>query len=168
VCEDDAVFRADIAERWRSIERLLPNDWDLVLFGYNFDSGITMDLIPGVQSFRSSFDNRPVDEAAIERFRDCVQPVLLTKLENAFGLPAYAVSPAGAARLLNTCFPMRNEEFFVPCLNRHLRAGSMDSLMNNYYRNWQAFATFPPLVLSVNDKAKSDTDRTPSDAADGA
>lgn len=159
ICEDDAVFRLDFYSQWMIILSQLPTDWDIVLFGYNFDSAISMELIPGVQSFLSAFDNKPIDSRMLSQFRQCFQGVLLRRLANAFGTLAYAVSPKGAEKLLNSCFPLRNDVVPIPCLHRAVRAFSLDCLMNKYYRDWNAYAAFPPLAVTPNDKLQSDTSR---------
>ena len=157
VCEDDAVFRHDFVAQWQMAHSQLPADWDFMLFGYNFDSAISMELIPGVQSFLASFDNCPIGAASLRQFRMCFQPSLVRELSNAFGLPAYAVSPRGAEKVLKACFPLRNEQVPIPCLRRIIRAFSIDCLLNLHYGKWNAFASFPPLVCTPNDKTQSDT-----------
>jgi GR25 family glycosyltransferase involved in LPS biosynthesis len=159
VCEDDAVFRHDFVAQWQMAHSQLPADWDFMLFGYNFDSAISMELIPGVQSYLSSFDNRPIDTESLRQFRMCFQPSLVRRLSNAFGTPAYAVSPHGAEKVLKACFPLRNVQVPIPCLRRVLRAFSIDCLLNLHYDSWSAFASFPPLVVTPNDKTQSDTAR---------
>jgi GR25 family glycosyltransferase involved in LPS biosynthesis len=159
VCEDDAIFRHDFVTQWQIAHAQLPVDWDFMLFGYNFDSAISMELIPGIQSYLSSFDNRPISTVSLRQFRHCFQPSLVRRLDNAFGTPAYAVSPCGAEKVLKACFPLRSVQVPVPSLRRTIRAFSIDCLLNLHYGKWSAFASFPPLVVTPNDKTQSDTSR---------
>ena len=110
-----------------------------------------------MQRILSWFDNRPLDEEAIQRFRESRGPVLVRKLFNAFGSLAYVISPRGAERFVHECFPLCNHNIPIACLQRVVRAFSIDCMMNRRYRHWNAFAVFPPLAISPNDKALSDT-----------
>ena len=157
ICEDDAVFRNDFASRWDSLLKHLPANWDLVLFGYNFDSALAVEIVPGVQQMHGHFNNRPIEVGEIAAFQQISQPVILVKLLNAFGSLAYALSPSGAAKILRDCFPLRPDVVTVGGLGRSFPAFSLDCLMNRYYPSWNAFAVFPPLAISPNDKSTSDT-----------
>ena len=157
VCEDDAVLRMDFAHKWHELSPQLPAEWDIVLFGYNFDSALAIELIPGVQRFLGWFDNRPIDPSAAGRFQESLQPVLLLKLLNAFGTLSYAMSSRGAEKFINGCFPLRNDRIPIPPLRRIVPAFSLDCMMNKHYHRWNAFAAFPPLAISPNDKSRSDT-----------
>jgi GR25 family glycosyltransferase involved in LPS biosynthesis len=157
ICEDDAVFRHDFATRWRELLTTLPAHWDIVLLGYNFDSTLGLELIPGVEQWHGVFDDRPIAEPEIQRFQQARQPVLLAKLIHAFGTLAYALSPRGAAKILRDCFPLSRDVITVPGLHRSFPSYSLDCLMNRRYAEWNAYAVFPPLAISPNDKASSDT-----------
>ena len=77
-------------------------------------------------------------------------------LRNAFGVLCYAISPKGAKILLKKCFPLHNETFHVPALDRQLTTFTLDCLMNRYYRDMQSFVAFPPIAVSPNEKSTSD------------
>ena len=48
ICEDDAIFNRDFLHAADKVISRLPTDWDLVLWGWNFDASLMMDLLPGV------------------------------------------------------------------------------------------------------------------------
>ncbi len=50
MAEDDAVFREDfVAAQAEFLDKLLPG-WDFVLWGWNFDSMLSVRILPGVPS----------------------------------------------------------------------------------------------------------------------
>lgn len=152
VLEDDAVVAPGLHD---CLEQILPRldlmtaPWDILLLGYNTDSAVDLQLSPGM-SFRGHFSlKNPTPEQIQEvlgRPGDCAAH----RLNNAFGTCGYVVSPAGARRLLNWCFPLRDEQFLVPSLKRMLVASSIDGLMNAIYPQLSAHCCVPPLVLSSN------------------
>ena len=48
VAEDDAIFRNDFAAAAEASMDALPEDWDFVLWGWNFNSVLCVDLLPGI------------------------------------------------------------------------------------------------------------------------
>ena len=51
----------------------------------------------------------------------------------------------------------------VPGLKRSLANFTLDMVMNNYYRNLNSYACYPPLVMTLNDKSTSDVHPTGTD-----
>jgi len=76
---------------------------------------------------------------------------------HSFGTSAYAVSPTGAAKILDFCFPLSNRSVTVDCLGRTFPAYSIDCLLNHFYGDNLCFAAFPPLAITPHDKTQSDT-----------
>ncbi len=156
VCEDDAVFRKDFRRQFEACTKAIPGDWDLILLGYNFDSVLDAELIPGVECLRARFLKRPLGETELRRFQEATNPVSVLPLRNAFGLPAYAISPAGARHLLAAVFPIHNRPVPVPALSRTIISFSIDATMNGFYRDMAAYVCVPPLVVSPNQKDPHD------------
>jgi GR25 family glycosyltransferase involved in LPS biosynthesis len=155
VAEDDAVFNRYFPEKAPRVIAQLPADWDIILWGWNFDSVLHVGIMGGIREAVMNFDARPLDSRLAEFQAEdyAVQPL---RLVNAFGLVSYSVSPAGARRLLAACFPLRKDAIPIPGLNRHLLNISLDATMNKHYRALRSFACFPPLVWTENDKSTSD------------
>ncbi len=153
VFEDDAIIRDDINQR---LDLLLPTlkDWDYITLGYNTDSVLDLDLAPGMRSMMMFLPKHPTDENAAAFQRSTAQ-VAAIRLNNCFGTPGYVVSPAGALKLLQLCFPMDNRTYPVPALNRMLGVVGVDGMMNTIYNSIEAFACFAPLVVPKNDHATS-------------
>lgn len=152
VCEDDAVLRNDFAAQWEQCLNQLPEDWDILLLGFNFDSIIKFQIIPGVEQLSGRFENRPLDDTRLRCFQATTIPPIVLPLANAFGTPGYAISPKGAQTLLTRCFPLNNGLVTVPLIQRTFAARSIDCLLNIHYQKIKAFVTFPPLVVTPNRK----------------
>ena len=154
IAEDDAVLNHRFSERATKVISSLPENWDIILWGWNFDSILHCEVVPGLKEGVIHFDPAPLREK-LDRFQDTDVDPMPFRLFNAFGLLCYSISPKGARLLLGLCFPLRNELIPVPGLGRQLKNFSLDVLMNKYYRVLKAYVSFPPLAWSENDKATS-------------
>lgn len=152
VCEDDAVIRKDFSEQFSNCLTVLPAEWDILLLGYNFDSFLDVDIIPGIERLSGSFTNKRLTPSRLKLFQNSPYPVSVLPLRNAFGTPGYAVSPSGAKCLLGKVFPLRNLPVRLQYERRTMHAFSMDGLMNRLYGKMKAFACLPPLLVSPNVK----------------
>lgn len=153
VAEDDAVFRADFAERQAELLDALPDHWDFVAWGFNFDSVLTCRL-PFDMPMIASFSRNHVP-GVMQNFRTVLPPVSLCRLEVSFGLPAYTISPAGARRFLKELFPLRNYARQFPLLPKATANEGIDMAMNQLYAGGGCHVAFPPLAATPNDIALS-------------
>lgn len=153
VFEDDAVLRNDIKER---LDFLLSGltSWDYIALGYNTDVALDLEWAPGMRSMMVFQPKYPNDEYAAV-FQVSTAQVAAIRLNNCFGTPGYVMSPVGARKLHQLCFPMDNRSFPVPALNATARAMGIDSMLNTAFASIRAFACFAPLVVSKNDRATS-------------
>lgn len=149
IAEDDAVFRHDFGERRAEVLAGLPPDWDLVLWGWNFDTLLHVHPIGDVSSVAMLFD-QPQLRQAIDAFQPLRDPVRAWRLRMAFGLPAYTLSPRGAARMLQLCFPLKPFTLQVPVLNHRMGNIGVDCATNVAYPQTNSFACFPPLAVTPN------------------
>lgn len=157
ICEDDAILRGDfVSEATRGMEQL-PPQWDFLLFGYNFDSVLDVELIPHLE-LRSQFSKRVFTTSELSDFVANRQPSVCLPMNNGFGFHAYAVSPKGAKQLIELCFPMAGISVGVPALNSIITpAPSIDIIANAHYRRLHAYCMVPPLTISPHDQKQSDT-----------
>ncbi|SEN15018.1 glycosyltransferase family 25 protein [Bradyrhizobium sp. OK095] len=156
VFEDDCTIRYDIIAR---LEALLPSldSWDLLVLGYNTDSVLDLELAQGMKSMMVF---RPVhpDDASDAAFQRSNSQVAAFRLNCCFGPAGTAISPAGASRLLELCFPMDNRPVRIEALgNRMLPTIGLDGMGNSTYRFFKAYACFAPLVVPRNNNATSTT-----------
>jgi glycosyl transferase, family 25 len=158
ICEDDAILRSDFKTVLPQLIDRLPIDWDFVLLGYNFDSATSLEMFPGVvmHSLFSAFAGKLPDERDIAAFVAVKTMPTLLGLHHAFGTCAYTISPKGAKRLLEICFPLSNRSIYIPSLRRTIVSFGLDSLLNTFYTELQAFCLVPPLAISPNDRQNSD------------
>ncbi len=163
VCEDDAVLAADFPGRAGALLEGLGGDWDIVLWGWNFDSTLALRLLPGVRSYVM---HDGLDAAAGVTPADLAAgPARLYPLERAMGTLCYTISPAGAARLLAHCTPIRQMALcFQETAVAFVNVG-IDTMMAATYPALRAHVSLPPLAVSPNDAAASTTGATAPAAA---
>ena len=150
ICEDDAILRQDFASTITKLLSQLPSNWEILLLGYNFDSIIDTEIVPGVD-LRGSFTSNKITGYDHQTFVHTTRIPTILPLNNAFGLCIYAISPQGATTLIQRCFPLPSLAVGVPALNRILYpAESIDAVMNAHYRQLQAFCAIPPIAISPN------------------
>lgn len=154
LAEDDAVFHRDFESLATKTLAKLPPDWDFILWGWNFDSILSFDLLPGVSSCVALFDQASL-RTNVTRYREMpLQPVPY-RLNRAFGVMCQSISPSGAAKLLKHCIPIRPMQTYYPLLNRIIRNGAVDHMMNALYPQINAYVCVPPLAVTENDHAIS-------------
>jgi glycosyl transferase, family 25 len=151
VCEDDAIFNLNYAQSSQSLIDMLPADWDFILWGWNFDSNLLIDFMPGVSGCLCWFDQASL-VAGVETFRTQDIASRPLPLLRAFGAPCYSVSPRGAQALKSACFPIRETEMYFPVIDRHIPNVGIDIGMNLAYPDIKAYAAFPPLVITKNER----------------
>lgn len=165
IFEDDALLCRNFEEESARLLSTLPAQWDVALLGYNFNAPITIEALPGVTRSVITFDEKRMQKnASVFQMQD--RHGVFFRLLQGFGLCAYAVSPAGARRLLEYCIPLRAQEYQQLGLDRMVRNVGIDVVTSYYYAKIEAFGAFPPLALSPNDKSVSTI--SPRAAAQGA
>jgi len=153
IAEDDAIFREDFENARAELLATLQPGWDMVLWGWNFDSVLQLRVLPGMPA-AMAFDQQAM-LAALPGFAFTTTRPQAFRLDIAFGLPAYTVSPGGAKKLLARCFPLTDFTRQVPILPQPVRNEGIDTALTQIYPSTDSYACFPPLALSPNDRAAS-------------
>lgn len=157
VCEDDAILRNDLIEK---LNQDLFNEIDFILLGYNFDSFIIYELIKGmVTSYTSFIENSKINYLDFLKSQDSLKinsSVSFYKLYNGYGVPGYLITPSGAKKLLEMCFPLRVISHFNPIIKRTINTYTLDCIQNVFYSSIDALICVPPLCVTPNDKSTSD------------
>ena len=148
VCEDDAILHTDFAAHTARQLRELPEDWDIMLWGWNFNAALDFELLPGVSPCPVLFDEASL-RAALSRFQDLPISPQPFRLRQALGLPCYSVSPKGAQALREFCVPIRPMQLRLPG-GRRLRNVGIDCMTAGLYPNIFAFVSFPPVSITRN------------------
>ena len=143
---------------------MLGLNWDIIMLGYNTNSILDIEMIPGCD-LRGGFSLAHPTARDLETFAAMTAPVGIYRLRNAFGVCGYIVSPTGAQKLGNACFPLNNRRIMIPALGGALVPYTVDCMMNDAYRTIRAWACFPPLVMTSNDVLSSTTARQPGASA---
>lgn len=154
IVEDDAILRRDFHEQAARAIAGLPDDWDVVVWAWNFDSILSLNVMPEVSQAVVLFDQARMRES-IGNFQAMATAPSLLPLDKCFGTPAYSISPAGARRFMAECFPLKNFQLFFPVLNRTLPNNGIDIAMNRIYGATRSFCSMPPLAVTRNEHAAS-------------
>ncbi len=154
ICEDDAVFHKEFLVVAPKLISTLPADWDLVMWGWNFDSILLYDLMPGISTCLAQFDQEQLRKSINQYQFASVEPYLV-RLLRCFGTVCYSVSARGARRLLDFCFPLRPLFVSFPLISDAFPNNGIDIAMNAIYAELNAFAALPPLVVTANEHGTS-------------
>lgn len=150
IAEDDAIFRLDFEEKNSQLIDTLPSNWDIVLWGWNFDSILSLNVMPNISPVVMLF-NQDQMRASVDAFKASTDTPKLFRLDKCFGMPSYSISPSGARKFKSLCFPLENFNLFFPLLNRSLPNNGLDIAMNRIYSSTNSYACFPPLVITKNE-----------------
>lgn len=154
ICDDDAIFHPNFHDKTKKLIESLDSDWDFILWGWNFDSICSFDMLPGCSPCVGVFNQQTL-RAGISTYQQLNFNPQLFRLNRAFGTVCYSLSPKGAKRLKALTFPLVPLQVFFPILNRHMPNNGIDIAMNAYYTELNAYVSFPPLVITENDHAIS-------------
>jgi glycosyl transferase family 25 len=160
VFEDDAI----VHEQFDTLAPALLDtmgEWDIVLWGWNFDEAVSFDLFPGVPSL-THFSQEDMRKMVHAIQQGPIQPAL-RRLYYGFGLVGYSLSSDGARKLLDRAFPSRPFLYKVPLFGLEFENTGIDSIMSILYSELSAFACVPPLVITRNDHAHSTTHEADAD-----
>jgi glycosyl transferase, family 25 len=170
VFEDDAVIRQDFKSQFTPLTRQLAN-WDFILLGYNTDSVLELSMSPGVDfggvfsvhfpGLSGAFSVRYPTAKHLAEFATAKNPVGLARLSVALGTAGCAITPKGAERLIQCCFPLDNRQVHLRCIDRTFAAYGIDCMLATVYSTISAFVCVPPLVMTANDPKKSTIQGTP-------
>jgi glycosyl transferase family 25 len=154
IVEDDTVLRHDFEAQSAALLATLPPDWDIVVWAWNFDSILSLNVMPGVSRAVMQFDQRQL-RRSLGDFQAMEGKPALLRLDKCFGTPAYTISPAGARKYMVNCFPLKQFDVFFPVLERELPNNGIDIAMNRIYSATNAWASVPPLAATPNEHASS-------------
>ena len=155
ICEDDANFNKDFTRFAGEAVTKLAGRFDLILWGWNFNSVLVFDLW-GISSCAAIFDADKM-LTAIDRFKGETFNPTLYALQRAYGLVCYTISPRGASTLLARALPLRPMQVWFPGLNKHMPNTGVDVVLSSLYPQIIALVSFPPLVLTKHERSRSTT-----------
>jgi glycosyl transferase, family 25 len=152
IAEDDAIFNRDFETYADEVMKTLPADWDMIVWGFNFDLFLCFDMLPGVSTCLAQFEQDRL-RVGIEAFQSQALSPRAFRLGWAFGTPCYSISAKGAQALRGKCIPLRPRLLSFPMGRRvaPFSAHGIGVLMNLFYGGLDAFVCIPPL----NESSKS-------------
>jgi GR25 family glycosyltransferase involved in LPS biosynthesis len=154
VCEDDACLHDDFFRESERIIEHLHGAWDVILWGWNFDSVFLANPEPNLSVFFMQFNQTELRANKSEYLKNKVQVIPL-RLRGAFGTVCYSISPQGAQKFHDCCFPLQKRVLTIPEINFNMHCGALDALMCCHYRQMRSYACFPPLAVTDNDQSTS-------------
>ncbi len=149
ICEDDAILNRGFAQTTDAVLQSLPQDWHIILWGWNFDSIVLFDMVPGVSPCLGMFDQDRM-RMGTDAFQSAELHAQPFRLFKAFGGVSYSVSPLGGGAMKKLCLPLSNRDVFIPGLGRAVPNNGIDVALNDVYPRINAFICFPPLVITRN------------------
>ncbi len=161
VLEDDAVLCRNFRDEAARLIAMLPPGWDFVQWGYNFDTFLTFDVLPGLSTCTATF-NQDSLRRGIAGFHATSVSSATYRLVSALGTVGYTVSPGGAARLLGACRPLRQTVSYYPGLAVWFGNRSLDYMLNSLHATMSTHVAVPALVVTANEAAIS-TVQPPAD-----
>lgn len=154
IAEDDALFRRDFATASARVLAKLPADWDFILWGWNFDSILSVHALPNVAPIVMVSNQDSLRKNA-ELYLEQTTESFPLRLDKCFGTPAYTISPGGASKFRAACFPLTEMNVWFPLLNRMINNRGIDIAMNKIYSETNSFVAFPPLAITRNEHEAS-------------
>jgi len=154
VAEDDVIFRDDFPEKSDSIISLLPEDWDIIVWGWNFDDVLCIEFMPDISKAVMIF-NQSALRNSILSFKELKTSSIPMRLDKCLGTPAYSISPIGAKKFKGLCFPLSPFTLQFPLINRPANNLALDCMMNKIYPLTESYVCFPPLAVTKNETETS-------------
>ncbi len=158
IFEDDALLRDDFVNQYHAL-LASQRSWDVIFFGCNTDTIVSVPYAGGID-FTGQFSALYPNPGQLAAFAKLTDAATLLRLKFSFGPCGYVISPAGARKLIEKCLPMDNRPVHIEPENRSFPAYSIDCMMIAAYSQIDAFMCFPPLVMTPNDQATSQTVNT--------
>jgi glycosyl transferase family 25 len=153
VCEDDVILHPEFVARRQEVIESLGDSWDFVQWGWNFDACLITEMA-SLSHCIMQFNQ----ESLRANFQDYLsQPVRPTvqRLLSSFGICCYSISPQGALKFLNGCFPLETFDWLLPGTDASVPNYGIDVAMNQVYVSSESFVTLPPLAISLNEGQSS-------------
>ena len=150
VAEDDAIFREDFAETSEAVISMLPKDWDIMVWGWNFDSILSLNQMPGISPAVMVF-NQDQLRSSVSNFQKLKSVCFPLRLDKCFGTIGYSISPKGAKKFKQLCLPLAPFDLYFPLLNKALPNNGIDIVMNKIYSLTDSYVSFSPLIVTKNE-----------------
>jgi glycosyl transferase, family 25 len=150
IVEDDAILRNDFEVKKKQHLTNIKRDWDIILWGWNFDHVLSLNIIPNISPIMMLFNQEQM-RTSINFFKNETYESSLYPLDKTFGIPAYSINPSGARLFKENCFPLQPFDLDFPLMDRKIKNNGIDIAMNRIYSISNSFVCFPPIVITKNE-----------------
>lgn len=150
VMEDDAITHPDLLTYIHKNQQQLDHN-DITFFGYNTDAPLSIETPQGIVLNIQTFPEYPEPdwiEATLNK-TDALDATLMKFLKG-FGMMCYWISPTGAQKIEELCFPLTLATTTIPLLSHAMPGVSIDRRLCAFYPELNAAITWPPLAYSPN------------------
>lgn len=161
VSEDDAIFNHGFESRAEQLMKGLA-DWDMIVWGFNFDMFVCFDVLPGVSPCVATFKQDQMRAETVAFQKQSITPQAFKAIW-VFGTPCYSVTPRGATAIKKRTLPLRPqviplpEAQNIPPFSPSWRTVGIDNSINAIRREINSYVCFPPLVVTKNESETSST-----------
>jgi GR25 family glycosyltransferase involved in LPS biosynthesis len=150
ICEDDAIFHKNFDVLSEKVISLLDGDWDICLWGWNFDSSLLCNIPHGLGRCFMVFEQEVLRQSLHAYISGELNPSPLPLLQ-CLGTICYSISPKGAQKFLSQTQPIKKLSIFFPGRNVVHENSALDITMNAFYLFNKSYVSFPPLVVTRNE-----------------
>ncbi|HEX3837552.1 MAG TPA: glycosyltransferase family 25 protein [Steroidobacteraceae bacterium] len=149
IFEDDAVVHAGFQTLAPQVISQLPQAWDIISWGWNFDAPLVIELLPGVGS-GAIHCNQDMLRKNLNQFQALALQPRPVRMLAFCGTLGYTVSPRGAGKLIGGCIPLSP---LPGLIDRRTGKGyyGIDLAMSALCQHMHAYACIPPLTVTPND-----------------
>ena len=150
IMEDDVMTHPEIGAYLAANGKLLANA-EAIFLSVNTDSVLSTVSAQGLHVQEIMSPQYP-DEAWIRNAfaKTAISDVRWYRMLKGLGLCCYWLSPAGAKKLLELCFPLTSEGTDLPFMKEPWPGSAIDGRMNAFFPSMRVFITRPFLAYSPN------------------
>jgi glycosyl transferase, family 25 len=155
ILEDDAILCHHFDPYSLGLLESISFAFDIVQWGWNFDSVLylfPMSHALGPMEIRARQD---IAQMGYRQFQEFAGARTLIPLGHQWSSHCFTITPHGAGILLDLLLPLDTAPFFREDLNLRIQPRGLDSMMGKCYPKMKAYSCFPPLSMTLNDKAHS-------------
>jgi glycosyl transferase, family 25 len=156
VAEDDAIFASNFLSESANILSNIESDWDIVMWGWNFDAFLWVEIPEGVSSCKLVCNQEDLRQH-IHTFRTKAFKHIPIRLRHSFGIMGYTISSKGARSMMEICLPLQDQLIPFEGYGVVIENKTLDAIMNKAYPRLRAYVCMPPLVVSENWHETSNT-----------
>jgi GR25 family glycosyltransferase involved in LPS biosynthesis len=155
ILENDAKLVTNLDNHLERVAKKLPDDWDVIYFGSNWDAFTFVDLFPEVFGTIKVEFNQLLLSFFFDRTIFNFSEPTFYKIRVIYGTHCYLLSPKGARELASRIPVLEDKIFGVPRTDLVINPDTLDGLMNEHYKDLKCYMTLPQMSFVKNDKSVS-------------